>query len=80
MGERIEEHRISLVAGRCGLKLIRNRRRATVYCLRDLRDASTFVCKQPGGQFGLVKTRIRRERAAGWLTLNEVSQVLASWN
>ena len=79
-----KERLLRLLAGRRGLKVIRNRRLTTSgqsrYCLRALWDASLVLGHLPGGCIGLVKALERRETVAVWLSLKEVQKILTGWS
>jgi len=89
MAEKNDEDRVGLAAARCGLKLIRNRYRVAAidksdrrYCLRLVWDASRFVGRAPEGGYGLVRTNMKgwkRGKAASWLPLPAVEQMLRDW-
>ena len=78
------ERLLRLAAGRRGLKVIRNRQLTASgqkrYCLRALWDASLVVGHLSSGEFGLIKASEGREKLARWLSLKEVTQVLATWS
>ena len=79
-----KERLLRLLAGRRGLKVIRNRHPATSgqgrYCLRALWDASLVVSRLPGGRLGFVKASERRNTVAVWLSLKEVQNILTGWS
>ena len=76
------ERRLRLIAARCGLKLIKNRRRiySHRYCLRALNDASHAVGRHPNGTYGLIKASTKRYEIGSWLPLTEIEKVLTSWD
>jgi hypothetical protein len=81
MGEqKRQEHHLQLAAGRHGLKLVKNRYRVAVYCLRAVWNAACVVGRRPEGGLGLVYAQTGREEIASWLTLTEIERLLANWN
>ena len=78
------ERLLRLLAGRRGLKVIRNRHLTASgqsrYCLRALWDATMVVGHLPSGSLGLVKALERRETVAVWLSLTEVQSILIGWS
>ena len=80
MQKNSQEHRLQLVAGRHGLKLVRNRHRVAAYCLRAIGNAACVVARRSDGRLGLVFAQTGREGTATWLTLHEIERVLANWN
>ena len=70
-----QEHRLQLVAGRHGLKLVKNRHRVAVYCLRAVWNAAYVVGRRSDGELGLVYAQTGREEIACWLTLTEIERV-----
>jgi hypothetical protein len=77
-----EEHRLRLIAGRLGLRLVRGRLPAAdgreLYCLRSMSDATYVLGNRPEGGLGLVSSAYGREKVVRWLSLTDIEQVLAS--
>ena len=70
----------SLLPDGTRLKLVKNRYRVAVYCLRAVWNAACVVGRRPGGGLGLVYAQTGREEIASWLTLTEIERLLANWN
>ena len=79
-----QEQRLQLAAGRHGLRLVRNRYRASsdgdLYCLRAIWKAAWVVGRRADASLGLMYVQTGREAIASWLTLAEIEQVLANWD
>jgi hypothetical protein len=72
--------RVQLVAGRCGLGLVKSRQRVGTrrYFLRHIADVTRVVVVLPDGGFRFVKaTRAGgKEKRATWLSLGAIEQIL----
>ena len=79
--ESAQERCFRLAAGRCGLKLIRDRTACrSLYSLRPLWVASHAVGRLPDGRLGLTKAPNGRHKVACWLPLADIERLLASWS
>jgi hypothetical protein len=76
--------RVQLLAGRHGLKLVKNRHRSSsqgpLYCLRAIWNAACVVAERPHHGLGLVYAQTGRQGIAAWWPLAEAERVLASWS